>query len=137
MIQALVEEAPARLLAMMLTAGGCTDARAIERLDQCDAFSRIGIGRGRFVDLLGRTVDDFGGSLCECSWLRESDEACIDRLLEAIDDPRRRLLLCQLAAAVLGPNHSVSHNRRLVLEHALARWHIDPALITTVDGDPA
>jgi hypothetical protein len=130
------DEAPARLLALILAAGGCDDAQAIRRLDELGAFARIGVGRGRFVDLIGTATEEGGTRLCDCSWLRDSDEAHIERLALPIEDPHLRLLVCRLAAAVLGSDDSVANNRRLVLDHVLARWHFDPTQITPADNPP-
>jgi hypothetical protein len=130
------DEAPARLLALMLAAGGCDDAQAIRRLDELGAFARIGVGRGRFADLLGAAAEEHGTRLCDCSWLRDGDEAHIERLALPIEDPRLRLLLCRLADAVLGSGDSVANNRRLVLDHVLARWRIDPAQIAPPQPGP-
>jgi hypothetical protein len=132
-IEAHVNEAPARLLAWMLAARGC-GAREVERLDALGAFPRIGVDRRRFTDLSRAVADESGARLCEWSWLCAADQAEVDRLLEPVVDVPMRLLLCRLTAAALGPDDSVASNHRLVLDHVMARWRIDPADVALHDG---
>ena len=95
-------EAAAGVLALMVAANGRIDAREMQTLDELDAFSRIGVRRERFVELAQGCLDDIGSSLCECSWLR-APALDLHRRAAAtgVDEPRERLLLCRLAAAVI------------------------------------
>ncbi|WP_284614771.1 hypothetical protein [Aquabacterium humicola] len=119
-------EIPARLLTLMLAASGDGPA-IVRRLDELDAFAVLGIGRGRFVDLLAVAAGEFGNRLCDCSWLRDDDRARVDELLESIEEPRLRLQLCRIADDVVGRDDNVANNRRLVLGHAMSRWRIGAA----------
>lgn len=128
-------EIPARLLTLMLAA--CGDGpEVVRRLDELGAFRVLGVGRGRFVDLLAEAAGDFGNRLCDCSWLRDDDRARIDELLGSIEDPRLRLQLCRFADDVVGPDDNVANNRRLVLGHAMSRWRIGPAQLATGASAP-
>lgn len=128
-IDPVVDEIPARLLAMMLAAGGGGGARDIERLAELGAFASIGVGRGRFADIVAACAEDLGASLCNCSWLGDHEQACVDSLADHVCDAAQRLLLCRLAAAVLGHEDGVAQHRHLVLNHLLSRWHIDRAAL--------
>jgi len=97
----LPSESAAGVLALMVAANGRVDAREMRALEELDAFSRIGIRRERFVELAQGCLDDIGSSLCECSWLRAPALDYIDAMLDRVDEPRERLLLCRLAAAVI------------------------------------
>jgi len=123
-------EAPARVLAMMVAANGRIDPRELGALEELDAYRRIGMPRERFEALARECLAEVGQGLGECSWLRERDQLFIDGLLDAVDDPQQRLLMCQLAAAVMIADGCVSGDERLVYEHALARWHISQAMVT-------
>lgn len=123
-------EAAASVLALMVAANGRIDAREMRALDGLDAFTRIGIRRARFVDLAQGCLDDIGSSLCECSWLRTPALSYIDALIDRVEDPRERLLLCRLAAAVITADGVVSVDERMVYSHVLARWHISQHMVT-------
>lgn len=117
-------EAPARALAMLVAADGRIDDRELRVLDELDAFRRLGVNRERFVDLVHACITDVGSHLCERSWLCDGDMAYVDALLDAVVDADQRLLVCQLASAVISANGRQTHDERLVHSYALARWHI-------------
>lgn len=123
-------EAAAGVLALMVAANGRIDAREMQMLDELDAFSRIGVRRERFVELAQGCLDDIGSSLCECSWLRVPALTYIDALLHGVVEPRERLLLCRLAAAVITADGVVSVDERMVYGHVLARWRISQSMVT-------
>ena len=99
-------------------------------LEELDAFSRIGVRRERFVELAQGCLDDIGSSLCECSWLRAPALDYIDAMLDRVDEPRERLLLCRLAAAVITADGVVSVDERMVYGHVLVRWRISQSMVT-------
>ncbi|MBX3608210.1 MAG: TerB family tellurite resistance protein [Piscinibacter sp.] len=123
-------EAAARVLAVMVAANGHIDPRELQVLDDLEAYARLGVGRERFAVLVRECLDEVGIGLAECSWLRAGDQAYVDALLEAVPDPRQRLLLCRLAAAVVTADGHVSSDERLVYDHALAYWHISRSMVT-------
>lgn len=120
----LASEAPARILALMVSASGGIDPRELEVLDELDAYKRLGVPRDRFVVLARDCLQNVGTGLAECSWLRARDQAYVEALLDEVTDPQMRRLLCQLAAAVVTADGRVTADERLVYEHVLARWHI-------------
>lgn len=124
------DEAAASVLALMVAANGRIDPREMQALDGLRAFERLGVRRERFVELTRACLDDIGSTLCECSWLRSPALAYIDALLERVDDPRRRMLVCRLAAAVITADGCVSVDERMVYDHVLARWWISHATVT-------
>lgn len=123
-------EAAARVLAVMVAANGHIDARELEALDELEAYARLGVPRERFVGLARECLHEIGSGLGECSWLRARDMAYIDRLLDAVTDAPRRLLLCRLAAAVITADGRVTNDERLVFDHVLARWRISRSMVT-------
>ena len=123
-------DASARVLAMMVAANGRIDARELQALDELDAFRSLGLSRERFTALARECLNEIGGGLEECSWLRTRDVAYIDKLLEAVPQPDERLLVCRLAAAALTADGHVSSGERLVYDHVLARWHINRSMVT-------
>lgn len=124
------DDAPARVLALMVAANGHVDPREIEALEELGAFQLLGVPRKRFTALAHDCLQEVGVGLSECSWLRSRDLAYVDQLLEAVTDPQQRLLLCRLAAAAITADGHVSSGERLVYDHALARWHINRSMVT-------
>ena len=106
-------------------ANGRIDERELRVLEERDAFRRLGIDQARFVELAQNCLGDVGAWLCELSWLPAEFENYIDELLDAVDDPSQRRLVCGLAAAVLEADGTVSDSERLAYQHTLARWRVD------------
>ena len=65
-----------------------------------------------------------GAGLCERSWLRTTDLAYVNTLLDAVPDESLRLLVCRFSAAVITADGRITGDERLVYNHTLARWHI-------------
>jgi hypothetical protein len=110
---------------MMVAANGRVDARELGVLDDLDAYRRLGVSRERFVELAHTCLNEVGSALADRSWLPAEGATYVDALLDAITSPPQRLLVCRLAAAVITADGRVSHDERLVYEHALAHWRID------------
>lgn len=124
------DETLACALAMIVAANGRIDARELKALDDLHAFRRIGVSRERFVDIARSFVADVGVHLCDRSWLCAEHLAYIDALLDAVPRVDDRMLVCRLAAAVIAADGRVTHDERLVFDHALARWRVDQSDVT-------
>lgn len=127
--ETLRSEAPARVLALMVAANGRFDPKELETLEGLHAFERLSVPRERFERLVEDCLKSVGHALGECSWLRAPDQDYINRLLDAVVDPKQRLLLCRLAAAVITADGRVTNDERLVYEHALTHWHVSAAMV--------
>lgn len=125
-----VAETLASILAAMVAADGHVDEREMRALDALDAFHRIGVTRDHFADLAHVCMKDIGAGLCEASWLRASHVLYLNGLLDRVPDPIERLLVCRLAAAVITADGRVTHDERLVYEHALAHWNISQTMVS-------
>lgn len=123
-------EARAHALAMIVAANGRIDARELGALDELQAFQRIGVSRERFVAIARACLADVGMHLQDRSWLCADHLFYIDALLDAVQDADDRLLVCRLAAAVITADGRVTHDERLVYDHALARWRISQSDVT-------
>lgn len=131
------DEAAARALAMMVAANGRIDDRELSVLDQLDAFERVGVTRERFVEIARACVAEVGSHLCDRSWLSVHHMTYIDSLLDAVAGTEGRMLVCRLAAAVITADGRVTHDERLVYDHALARWRINHSDVTrSILADP-
>lgn len=116
--------APAHVVAMLVAADGRISANELGTLERLDAFRRLGISRGDFIDLAQRCIDDVGNALHEQSWLRTTDLFYVNDLLDAVDCDTQRLLVCRLGAATLTADGQVRRDERMVYDHVLAHWHI-------------
>jgi hypothetical protein len=117
-------EAPARVLALLVAANGRIDEQELSVLDGLDAFERLGVSRQRFVAMVQECIDDIGAGLCERSWLRTTDLMYVNRVLDAVGDEPLRLLVCRLCAAAITADGRISSDERMIYNHTLARWHI-------------
>jgi hypothetical protein len=123
-----LHDGAARIVALMVAAGGWIDDCELRALDRIHAFQSLGIGRDRFVELAQTYVHEIGSHLGETSWLRDDDRAYVDNLLHPVTDPDERLLTCRLAAAALAAAGRACDEQRMLYEHMEASWHltIDP-----------
>lgn len=119
------QDAPARVLALLVAANGHVHADELAMLERLDAFSRLGVSRGRFIELAQSCLDNLGSGLGEQSWLRVKDLDYVNGLLDAVDDKSLRLRVCRLCAAAIAADGRVSREERMLFNHALARWRID------------
>ena len=117
-------EAPAHALALIVTASGRLDDRALAALDRRHAFEHLAVDRARFVELAHASAGDVGDQLHDCSWLRENHLTSINERLDAVLDASKRRLVCGLALAAITADGEFTHDERLVYDHALARWHL-------------
>ncbi|CAN7701113.1 hypothetical protein LJR039_005764 [Pseudorhodoferax sp. LjRoot39] len=117
-------EAPAHALAVIVTASGRLDERALAELDRHHAFEHLQVNRARFIELARTCMDEVGAQLCDCSWLRMNHLMYIDARLDAVPDGPTRLLVCGLGLAAITADGQFTDDERLVYEHALAHWHV-------------
>lgn len=123
-------QALAPALAMMVAANGRIDERELGVLEALDAFDRVGVSRARFVEIAEACLSDVGTHLHDRSWLSTDHVHYINTLLDAVATPEDRILVCRLAAAVVTADGQVTHDERLVYDHALARWRIRQSEVT-------
>jgi len=123
-------EAAARVLALLVAANGRVDPRELRMLDDLDAYGRLQIPRERFVELADVSVDGFGSEVCDSAWLPGAAAEEIDELLDEVDDPALRLLVCRLAAAVITADGCISSGERAVYDRVLTRWHLTQSMVS-------
>lgn len=130
-------DAPARVLALLVAANGHIHADELAVLQRLDAFGRLGVSKGRFIELAQHCLDELGSSLREQSWLRVTDLVYVNSLLDAVDDEALRMLVCRLCAAAITADGRVSRDERMLYNHALARWRINSQQVSeAIRQDP-
>jgi len=123
-------DAPAQVLALILSADGSVNERALGLLGDLGAYDLLRVSRKRFIELARDCSCRIAPGLCERSWLSDEDTAQTDALLDAVCQSDDRVLVCRLAAAAMEDDGLVTHGARLVFEHALAHWRIDQATLS-------
>jgi hypothetical protein len=122
-------ESVARAVALLIAANARVDSCELKRLDTLDAYERIGVSRARFMELAQACRDEVGERLVGHSWLSAEDIERIDRILDSVSDPQLRLLVCQLAAAVIKADGCVCDVERMVFDHMLGRWRVNRSVV--------
>ena len=115
------------VLAAVAAARGGLGSRQWEVLHRSGVCERLGLTRERLEERVRLALHDMGDSLCSRSWLGGQELEWIDDRLDAVVDPGHRLLLCELAWAMIHAEGPPSTGERLVHEHLCARWHVRPA----------
>jgi hypothetical protein len=129
-----VDEASARVLAMLVAANGRVGERELKALDRLNAFQRLGVTRERIVELAQGCIDVIGVGLSRSAWLRTVH---LDALLDEVDDGASRLFVCRLAAAVLVADGRITRDKRIVYERVLARWRVSQMMVCrAIMSDP-
>lgn len=116
------------VLAAFAAARGGLGSPQWEVLQKSGVSERLGLTRMRLEERVRHALQDMGDSLCSRSWLGGQELEWIDDRLDAVVDPGHRLLLCELAWAMIHAEGPPSTGERLVHEHLCARWHVRPAV---------
>jgi hypothetical protein len=128
-VPAHLDESAARVLAYLMAAEADGEACKTKVLDELDAWSRIGVSRTRFL----RLVHECQARLDtheDAAWLPVAHRLQMDRVLDSVDDPELRLMVCRLAASVITADGRVGEVERQLYDHTLARWRIDSNQVT-------
>jgi hypothetical protein len=123
-------DAPAKALALILSADGSVHERALGLLGDLGAFDLLRVSRERFIELARDCNCRIAPGLHERSWLSDEDITHTEALLDAVGQADDRILVCRLAAAAMEDDGLVTHGTRLVFDHALAHWRIDPSTLS-------
>jgi hypothetical protein len=122
-------DAAASLLAIVVSANGRIDIREVAELDRLRAYRRLGVQRESFLTLADAALEEIGLALSESQWLRLSDRSRLLALQQAVVDPRLRLLVCRLSAAVITADGRVTGDERLVYGSLQSQWGVTDAMV--------
>lgn len=120
----------AHVLALVVAANGRVDPKEIEVLDRLDGFQRLGICREDFLVLAQRCVQALDNGQADRSRLPSDTLAHLFSVVDAVQSPQQRLLVCRLAAAVMTADGSICATERHVYRHALLRWGISDDMVS-------
>ena len=128
-------EAMARILAMLMVADGSMDDRELELLDKLNIYGILGIDRKKFIDVLHHYCTDLTDSADAEGTVRLVDRERINELLDCIDEPKKRLLLCAMVLDMSKADAEFSEVEMAVFTHMLDRWHLTLEDIQTAFAD--
>jgi uncharacterized tellurite resistance protein B-like protein len=115
----------ARVVAMTMLADGEIQDVELDRLEELDAFTVMGLSREGFADV----VQDYLGELVDGAdadgHVHPLAPALVDGLVAAIDDPALRLTTAQLMLAIANADNDLSEGELAVFRHVLGRWGLD------------
>ncbi|MDQ5886840.1 MAG: hypothetical protein RL210_140 [Pseudomonadota bacterium] len=128
-------EAMARILAMLMVADGSMDDRELELLDKLNIYGILEIDRKKFIDVLHAYCNDLSDSADADGTVHLVDRARIDELLDCVDEPKKRLLLCAMALDMSKADAEFSELEMAIFTHMLDRWHLTLEDIQTAFAD--
>ena len=128
-------EAMARILAMLKVADGSMDDRELELLDKLNIYGILEIDRKKFIDVLHAYCNDLSDSADADGTVHLVDRTHIDELLDCVDEPKKRLLLCAMALDMSKADAEFSELEMAIFTHMLDRWHLTLEDIQTAFAD--
>ena len=128
-------EAMARILAMLMVADGSMDDRELELLDKLNIYGILDIDRKKFIEVLHAYCNDLSDSADADGTVHLVDRARIDELLDCVDEPKKRLLLCAMALDMSKADAEFSELEMAIFTHMLDRWHLTLEDIQTAFAD--
>jgi hypothetical protein len=117
-------QALARVLFMLMIADGRLGRREIDALSRLHAFRLLKIRRSVFVEVARSFCADLLDAQDADGRIDLFDPSRIDRVLDAVTDSQKRVLVCTLALNVLAAEDGFSSAELDVLKHVLARWNL-------------
>lgn len=120
----------AQALALMVAADQSAQDSDLRLFDLMDAYGQIGISRERFQEIVQRCCDEIADSLQQRPWLHLDDKQRIDAVLDAVQEPAHRLMVCALAARAIAADGQITDVERAVYEHMLGHWHINRSMVS-------
>ncbi len=128
-------EAMARILAMLMVADGSMDDRELELLDKLNIYGILEIDRKKFIEVLHAYCNDLSDSADADGTVHLVDRVRIDGLLDCVDEPKKRLLLCAMALDMSKADAEFSELEMAIFTHMLDRWHLTLEDIQTAFAD--
>ncbi|MFN0303798.1 MAG: hypothetical protein ACKVQU_25975 [Burkholderiales bacterium] len=117
-------QALARVLFMLMIGDGRLGRREIDALASLQAFRLLGIKRSIFVEVAHSFCADLLAAEDADGRIQLLDPDRIDRVLAAVDDSKKRILVCVLALNVLAAEDGLSAVELDMFKHVLTRWNL-------------
>jgi uncharacterized tellurite resistance protein B-like protein len=111
----------ARIIALVMLADADLDDSEVEMLDRLGIYQRIGASRKTFI----RVVREYFEDLLQDNpgeRIRLLDAKRLDTVLDAVDDPQKRIDLAGMMLRLVGADGTMNDAELATLRHVLARW---------------
>jgi uncharacterized tellurite resistance protein B-like protein len=124
--------AAARIVALALLADGHLSKAELDLLDRLGAHRELGLERHEMHAVLHTFCEDLLSPM-HLTWEQACrlDEDTLARLLEEIDDPRLRLRLLNLCAAVVEADDHIAEGESTMLGAAVRHWQLHESMLVT------
>lgn len=128
-------KAMARILAMVMVADGHMDERELDLLEQLKLYDILAINRRDFIEVLHDYCEELAESADTDGKVHPVDRVRIDALLDTVEEPKKRLLLCAMVLDMSKADAEFSEIEMAILTHMLDRWHLTLEDIETAFAD--
>ncbi|WP_137938714.1 hypothetical protein [Chitinivorax sp. B] len=128
-------EAMARILAMLMIADGNMDDRELELLEKLKLYDVLGLSRKQFIEVLHQYCEELEQSADPDGTIHLVDRVRIDELLDAVDEPKKRLLLCAMVLDLSKADADFSDVEMAIFTHMLDHWHLTLEDLQTAFAD--
>lgn len=118
-------QALSRVLFMLMIADGALGRREVDALARLRAFELLGIKPEAFAKVARSYCSDLLNAEDANGRIRIFDPERIDTVLEAVDDPDKRLLVCALALNVLAAEDRFSAHELNAFQYVIGRWNLN------------
>lgn len=132
-------QALARAVFMMMITDGELGELELAALERLQVFRLIGMDRNGFAAVARDYCSDLLERAAADGRIRLVDVERIDEVLDAIDDPAKRRLVCALILNIAAAQSRLHAVELELLRYVFARWQLDPdglARQLGPDGDP-
>ncbi|GGP27470.1 tellurite resistance TerB family protein [Silvimonas amylolytica] len=118
-------EAMARILVMQMMCDGNFDPAEIDELEHKRVYEALGISRKAFIQVFQDYCNDVSDDASEDGNIRLVDRERIDQMLDAVDEPRKRLMLAAIALGIAKADNDFSNVELAVFRHMLKYWRLN------------
>jgi uncharacterized tellurite resistance protein B-like protein len=128
-------EAMARLLAMTMITDARLDDRELEVMERLRLYDLLGLSRADFARVVEDYCEDLLAAGAPDARVNLVDQARVDAVADAIDDPEKRLLAAQMVINILKADDRLEEVELALFRHILGRWGLSlDALTEAVRG---
>lgn len=115
-------KALARVLAMTMITDARLDDRELDVMDRLKLYDLVGMSRVQF----SRVVEDYCEELLQAGSpdgrVNLLDQARINGIVDAVDDPGKRLLSARMVINILKADGRLEETELVLFRHILERW---------------
>ncbi|MFO1318005.1 MAG: hypothetical protein U1F52_00120 [Burkholderiales bacterium] len=117
-------EALARVIAMTMITDAKLDDRELEIMETLYLYDVLGITRESFSAIVQAYCDDLMADGTPNGRIDIMDRARINCIVDAVQDPKKRLQTAQMIANVIRADGHLHDTELALFRHVLERWHL-------------